>query len=78
MIDILQRAAVKWTYTAFSCKILWLKEVFMENLFVSIGEFVATEIDDVKEVIYLDKALGCMFYIDVKDGKRYLLTLTEA
>lgn len=50
----------------------------MDELFVSIGELVATEIEDVKEVIYLDKRLGDMFYIDTNDGKRYLLTLIEA
>lgn len=50
----------------------------MEEMLISIGEFVATEIDDVKDVIYLDKSIGCMFYIDVKGGKRYLLSLIEA
>ena len=49
----------------------------MEELLVSIGEYVATEIESVKEVIYLDKKLGCMFYIDTNDGKRYLLLLID-
>lgn len=49
----------------------------MEDLLVSIGEYVATEIESVKEVIYFDKELGCMFYIDTNDGKRYLLSLIE-
>ena len=50
----------------------------MEELFITIGELVATEIEDVKEMIYLDKDMGDMFYIDTNDGKRYLLTLIEA
>ncbi len=49
----------------------------MEELLVSIGEYVATEIESVKEVIYLDKSLGCMFYIDTNDSNRYLLSLVE-
>lgn len=49
----------------------------MEELFVSIGEYVATEIENVKDVLYVDRSLGCMFYIDTNDGKRYLLSLIE-
>ena len=50
----------------------------MEDLFISIGELVATEIENVKDIIYLDKAMGCMFYIDTNDGERYLLSLIKA
>ncbi len=50
----------------------------MEELFISIGEVVATEIESVKEVTYLEKAMGCVCYIDVNDGKRYILSLIEA
>lgn len=49
----------------------------MEELFVSIGKYVATEIENVKDVLYVDRSLGCMFYIDTNDGKRYLLSLIE-
>lgn len=50
----------------------------MEELFISIGELVATEIESVKDVLYIDKSLGCVCYIDVNDGKRYILSLIEA
>ncbi|MBO4554270.1 MAG: hypothetical protein J5713_00675 [Clostridia bacterium] len=50
----------------------------MEELLTKIGELVATEIDDVQSVEYVDKALGFMFYITLKDGKKVLLSLIDA
>ena len=50
----------------------------MEQLLVKIGELVATEIDDVVDVKYVDKELGYMFYIILKDGKKVLLSLLDS
>lgn len=50
----------------------------MEKLLTQIGELVATEIDDVKSVEYVDKEMGYMFYITLKDGKKVLLSLIDA
>lgn len=49
----------------------------MEEMLVKIGELVATEIDVVEDVQYVDKALGYMFYITTQDGNKMLLTLAE-
>lgn len=54
------------------------KEEDMEELLTKIGELVATEIDDVKDVEYVDKEMGYMFYITLKDGKKVLLSLIDA
>ncbi len=48
----------------------------MEDLLIKIGELVATEIDDVNEIVYLDKEMGYMFYICLKNGKKLLLSLS--
>ena len=50
----------------------------MEKLLTQIGELVATEIDDVTNVEYVDKEMGYMFYITLKDGKKVLLSLIDA
>jgi len=50
----------------------------MEELLTQIGELVATEIEDVKDVEYVDKEMGYMFYITLKDGKKVLLSLIDA
>ena len=50
----------------------------MENLLVTIGELVATEIEEVESVHYLDKAMGNMFYIYLKDGRKVLLSLIDS
>lgn len=47
----------------------------MEELLVTIGELVATEIEDVESVHYVDKEMGYMFYIYLKDGRKVLLSL---
>ena len=49
----------------------------MEQLLTTIGEFVAAEIDDVKDVEYVDKAMGYMFYIVLKNGEKVLLSLIK-
>ena len=49
----------------------------MEQLLTKIGELVATEIENVKNVEYVSKDLGYMFYIILEDGKRILLSLIE-
>lgn len=50
----------------------------MENLLVKIGELVATEIDEVVDVRYVDKEMGYMFYIVLQDGKKVLLSLIDS
>lgn len=50
----------------------------MEELLTQIGELVATEIEDVKDVEYVDKEMGYMFYITLKNGKKVLLSLIDA
>lgn len=50
----------------------------MEQLLVKIGELVATEIDDVENVKYMDKELGYMFYIILKNGKKIILSLVNS
>ena len=51
---------------------------FMENLLTKIGELVATEISEVKEVNYVDKEMGYMLYIILNDGRKVLLSLIES
>lgn len=50
----------------------------MENILTKIGELVATEISEVKEVNYVDKEMGYMFYIILNDGRKVLLSLIES
>ncbi len=50
----------------------------MEQLLTQIGELVATEIDEVKDVEYLDKEMGYMFYINLNDGRKILLSLIDS
>ena len=50
----------------------------MEKLLTKIGELIATEIDDVASVEYVDKEMGYMFYITLKDGRKVLLSLVDA
>lgn len=49
----------------------------MEQLLTKIGELVSMEIDEVKDVEYLDKEMGYMFYINLKDGRKVLLSLVD-
>ena len=50
----------------------------MEELLTKIGELVATEIEEVKDVKYVDKQMGYMFYINLKDGRKILLSLIDS
>ena len=50
----------------------------MEELLTKIGELVATEIENVQKVEYVDKELGYMFYITLQDGRKVLLSLIDA
>jgi len=50
----------------------------MEELLVSIGELVSTELDEVKDVEYVDKDMGYMFYINLDGGKKVLLSLIDS
>ena len=43
-----------------------------------IGELVSMEIDEVKDVEYLDKEMGYMFYINLEDGRKVLLSLVDS
>ncbi len=36
------------------------------------------EIDEVKDVEYLDKEMGYMFYINLSDGRKILLSLIDS
>lgn len=50
----------------------------MEELLTKIGELVSMEIDEVKDVEYLDKEMGYMFYIKLEDGRKVLLSLVDS
>lgn len=50
----------------------------MEELLTKIGELVSMEIDEVKDVEYLDKEMGYMFYINLEDGRKFLLSLVDS
>lgn len=50
----------------------------MEQLLTKIGELVSMEIDEVKDVEYLDKKMGYMFYINLEDGRKVLLSLVDS
>ena len=50
----------------------------MEELLTKIGELVATEMEEVKDVKYVDKQMGYMFYIVLNDNRRVLLSLIES
>ena len=50
----------------------------MEQLLTKIGELVSMEIDEVKDVEYLDKEMGYMFYINLKDGRKVMLSLVDS
>ncbi len=69
--------AISCVATLFSVILLSTKQgdENMENLFVEIGELIATEIDCVEEVKYLDKMLGHMMLIKMKNGEKVLLSL---
>ena len=47
-------------------------------LLITIGELVATEIDEVESVKYVDKEMGYMFYINLDGGKKILLSLIDS
>ena len=50
----------------------------MEQLLTKIGELVSMEIDEVKDVEYLDKDMGYMFFINLEDGRKVLLSLVDS
>ena len=50
----------------------------MEQLLTKIGELVSMEIDEVKDVEYLDKEMGYMFYINLEDGRKVVLSLVDS
>ena len=50
----------------------------MEQLLTKIGELISMEIDEVKDVEYLDEEMGYMFYINLKDGRKILLSLIDS
>ena len=50
----------------------------MEELLTKIGELVSMEIDEVKDVEYLDKEMGYMFYINLEDGRKVLISLVDS
>lgn len=50
----------------------------MEELLTKIGELVATEMEEVKDVKYVDKQMEYMFYIVLNDNRKVLLSLIES
>ena len=50
----------------------------MEELLITIGELISTEINKVNDIEYVDKEMGYMFYIVLNDGKKVLLSLIES
>ncbi len=46
-----------------------------EFMLTKIGDYVATEIEEVATVNYLDKEMGYMFVINTNDGKEMILSL---
>ena len=50
----------------------------MEELLTKIGELISMEIAEVKDVEYLDKEMGYMFYINLTDGRKVLLSLIDS
>ena len=54
------------------------EKVKMEELLTKIGELVSTEMEEVKDVKYVDKQMGYMFYIVLNDNRRVLLSLIES
>lgn len=50
----------------------------MEELLTKIGELIAVEIEEVESINYVDKEMGYMFYINLADGKRVLLSLVDS
>ena len=49
----------------------------MEQLLTKIGELISMEIDEVKDVEYLDEEMGYMFYIVLNDNRRVLLSQSQ-
>ena len=50
----------------------------MEELLTKIGELIAVEIEEVESIEYTDKEMGYMFYINMSDGKKVLLSLIDS
>ena len=50
----------------------------MEELLTKIGELVSTEMEEVKDVKYVDKQMWYMFYIVLNDNRKVLLSLIES
>ena len=50
----------------------------MEELLTKIGELISMEIAEVKDVEYVDKEMGYMFYINLTDGRKILLSLIDS
>lgn len=50
----------------------------MEELLTKIGELIAVEIDEVESIEYVDRDMGYMFYINLSDGKKLLLSLMDS
>ena len=50
----------------------------MEELLTTIGELIATEIEKVVDVHYVSKELGYMMYLELRDGRKVLLSLIDA
>lgn len=54
------------------------KEEYMEKLLAQLKQLVATNIEDVVKVEEVNKEMGYMLYITLKDGQKILLSLIDA
>ncbi len=50
----------------------------MEELFVKIGETLLLEMEEISNVEYLNKELGCYMIITTADDKKYILSVIES
>lgn len=50
----------------------------MEKLFVKIGETLMMEIEEIENVEYLNKNLGCYMMITMKNGEKYILNMLKS
>lgn len=48
----------------------------MENILTLIGEVIATEVDGVDDINYVRPDSGYKFYVTMKDGTKFMLSLT--
>ncbi len=50
----------------------------MEKFFIKIGETLMMEIEEIENIEYLNKNLGCYMMITMKNGEKYILNLLKS